>query len=637
MHHLPHTASPSRVPSTVLQFPRLRCISAELCHSVSSTDSSLPSTNDLSRLLQGRITPPHLLQLHARIFRLNEHQNNLIATRLIGHYPSNLALKVFYSLREPNIFPFNAIIRVLAEKGLYLKALLTFKELKFRRLLPNDLTFSFLLKACSRDGVGVNCVKQVHCHVVKSGFMFDPFVCNGLLMAHVKAVKDLVSARQVFDEMPDRNFVCCWTSLISGYARLGLAEEALKLFMVMLKENLRPENDTMVSVLSACSILNTPHIEKWLHLLTQCANDFRYNNLGCDYVNIIIVYLYGKCKKVEKSREAFDKISENGKRSVLSWNAIIGAYVQNGCDLEALTLFKSMMENYDCCPNHVTMVSVLSACAEIGDLDLGMWVHRYMRTRGHKGVLSSNVNLATALINMYSKCGSLDEARKVFDQISEKDVVSFNAMIIGLAVNGKGEEALTLFSKMLELRLWPDAGTLLGALCACSHSGLLDKGREIFKEMRGESCVKPKLEHYACYVDLLSRSGFIEEALGVATCMPFKPNNFVWGSLLSGCVLHNRIELAQVISTMLVRVDPENSGGYVMLSNSFAADCQWRDVLKLRRVMREKGVSKQPGRSWINIGGVVHEFVAGSASYLQIGSIHEMMQSLLKEMRLSSP
>ncbi|KAL0384282.1 UNVERIFIED_CONTAM: Pentatricopeptide repeat-containing protein, chloroplastic [Sesamum radiatum] len=248
------------------------------------------------------------------------------------------------------------------------------------------------------------------------------------------------------------------------------------------------------------------------------------------------------------------------------------------------------------------MVSVLSACAEIGDLDLGMWVHRYMRTRGHKGVLSSNVNLATALINMYCKCGSLDEARKVFDQI-RKRCGFIQCMIIGLAVNGEGEEALRLFSKMLELRLCPDSGTLLGVLCACSHSGLLDKGREIFKEMAREGSISPKLEHYACYIDLLSRSGFIEEALGVATSMPFKPNNFVWGSLLSGCVLHNRLELAQ----------------------------------KLRGVMRAKGVSKQAGRSWINIGGVVLEFVAGSASYLQIGSIHEMMQSLLKEMRLSSP
>ncbi|KAI3445920.1 hypothetical protein Pfo_002585 [Paulownia fortunei] len=637
MHHLSLAPSRSRAPFISLQFPRLCCIPAKLCHSDSSSDSTSPLTNNLSRLLQGYIPRRHLLQVHARIFRLNAHQNNLIATRLIGHYPSNLALKVFGSLQKPNIFPFNAIIRVLAEEGLSLNAFVIFKELKFRLLLPNDLTFSFLLKACSRDGVGLDCVKQVHSHALKSGFMYDSFVCNGLLMVYVKAVKDLRSARQLFDEMPARNLVCCWTSLISGYAKLGLAEEALKLYITMLKENLRPESDTMVGVLSACSSLTAPHIEKWVNLLTQCVKDFHCNNLACDYVNIILVYLYGKCRKVKKSREAFDEISDYGKRSVLSWNTMIGAYVQNGCALEALTVFKSIMENYDCCPNHVTMVSVLSACAEIGDLDLGMWVHEYMRTRGHKGVLSSNVNLATALIDMYSKCGSLDAARKVFYQMSEKDVVSFNAMIIGLAVNGEGEEALRLFSEMQELHLCPDSGTLLGALCACSHSGLLDKGREIFNEMTRNNSVTPRLEHYACYVNLLARSGFIEEALGVVTSMPFEPNNFVWGALLAGCVLHNRLELAQSISTMLVTVDPENSAGYVMLSNSFAADCQWRDVLKLRGFMREKGVTKQPGRSWINIGGVVHEFVAGSASYCQNGSIHQMMESLLKEMLLSSP
>ncbi|KAL9156208.1 hypothetical protein ABFS82_09G059200 [Erythranthe guttata] len=163
---------------------------------------------------------------------------------------------------------------------------------------------------------------------------------------------------------------------------------------------------------------------------------------------------------------------------------MIGTYVQNGCALEALTVFKSMMENYDCCPNHVTMVSILSVCAEIEDLDIGIWVHNYMRTSGKKHVLSSNVNLATTLIDMYSKCGNLDAAREVFAEIVEKDVVSFNAMIVGLAVNGKGDEALRLFSEMQELcLLLPDSGTFLGALSACTHSGLLDKGREIFDEM----------------------------------------------------------------------------------------------------------------------------------------------------------
>lgn len=526
---------------------------------------------------------------------------------------------------------------MLAEEGLSSNAIVIYKKLKSRQLSPNDLTISFLFKACSRGGICADCVKAVHSDVVKSGFLFDSLVCNGLLMVYAKAVKDLRSARKVFDEMPDRNLVCSWTSLISGYARIGLADDALKIFMTMLKENLCPESDTMVSVLSACSSLTTHRIEKWVKLLTQFVKELHCETLDCDYANNVLVYLYGKFRNVEESRKAFDGISDNGKKSVLCWNAMIGAYVQSGRAVEALDIFKSMMEKYNCRPNHVTMVNVLSACAEIGDLDLGVWVHEYMRSSGQKGVLSSNVNLATALIDMYSKCGDLDGARKVFEQMRRKDVVSFNAMIIGLAVNGKGEEAVRLYYQMQELRLCPDSGTLLGVLCACSHSGLLDKGREVFKEMIRSNAISPRLEHYACYVDLLARSGFIEEALGVVSSMPFEANNYVWGALLSGCVVHNRLELARTISTNLVKVDPENSGGYVLLSNSLAAESQWRDVVKMRGVMREKGVAKQAGCSWIKIGGVVHEFVAGSGLCCEIESIHQVLESLLKEMRLSGP
>lgn len=502
--------------------------------------------------------------------------------------------------------------------------------------MPNDLTFSFLFKACSRGSVSADCVKLLHSDVLKWGFTCDPLVCNGLLMVYAKGVKDLSSARKVFDEMPGRNLVCCWTSLISGYARIGLSNDALELFVIMLEEKLCPENDTMVSVLSACSSLNAQRVERWLNTLAQFVKGLDCDDSACDYVNTVLVYLYGKCGNVEKSRMSFDQISDNGKKSVLCWNSIIGAYVQNGCALEALDIFKSMMEKDYCRPNHVTMVNVLSACAEVGDLDLGSWVHEYLMNRGKKGVVSSNVNLATALIDMYSKCGDLEGARKVFNHMSYKDVVSFNAMIMGLAVNGKGEEALTLHSRMQELHLNPDSGTLLGMLCACNHSGLLEKGRKIFKEMISSNSIRPRLEHYACYVDLLARSGFIDEALGVVNSMPFEANNFVWGALLSGCVLHNRLELARTLSTNLVKVDPMNSGGYVMLSNSLAADSQWGGVMKMRGVMREKGVAKKPGCSWIKIGGVVHEFVASSTSCHEQENILEMLESLLKEMRLSA-
>ncbi|KAH0653726.1 hypothetical protein KY289_031404 [Solanum tuberosum] len=500
-------------------------------HSFSST-SHLHSSS-LSNLLKGRISRNHLQQIHARVFRIGAHQDNLIATRLIGQYPSNISLRILHQLKRPNLFPFNAIIRIFSEEGIFTDAFL------------------------------------VHTLVVKLGFGEDPSLCNGLLSVYARGLKELHSARKVFDEMPDKG----------------------------------------VQYDLGCS--------------------------GCDSVNTVLVYLYGKWGKVDKSREIFEQISDDGKRSLLPWNAMIGAYVQNGCALDGLCLFRLMMELNCCCPNHVTMVSVLSACTQVGDLYLGMWVHEYMKGSRQKSFLLSNANLATALIDMYSKCGSLERAGDVFDQLVVKDVVSFNAMIMGLAVNGKGKEALKLFSQMLDLNLRPNAGTFLGLLCACSHTGLAAEGRQIFKEMSQCFRVAPRLEHYASYIDLLARVGYVEEALQVATSMPFKPNNFVWGALLGGCVLHNRLELARVISSILVEVDPNNSAGYVMLSNTYAIDHHWGAISRLRLSMKEKGVVKQPGCSWINVDGVVHEFLAGSSSHPQNERLHSELQVLLKEMKLT--
>ncbi|XP_057991174.1 pentatricopeptide repeat-containing protein At2g29760, chloroplastic isoform X2 [Hevea brasiliensis] len=535
--------------------------------------SGPPSFISLSTLLQGPIPHGHLLQIHARVFRLHAHQDNLIATRLIGHYPSHLALRVFDQLQGPNLFPFNAIIRVFAYEAVY-----------------------------------------------------------------AKCFKDLASARLLFDEMPDKGVVCCWTSLIAGFAQSGQSEEVLRLFCVMMvREKLRPENDTMVSVLSACSNLEIFQIEKWVTALSEFTNGIESKTSSCDSLNNVLVYLYGKWGKIEKSRERFDDISCNGKRSVLPWNSMINAYVQNGFPLEALSLFRLMAENPTCRPNHVTMVSVLSACAQIGDLELGKWVHDYLKSKGSKGVLEFNTFLSTSLIDMYSKCGSLDKAKEVFNQMVSKDVVSFNTMIMGLAINGEGMEAVKLFSTMQEFGLHPNAGTFLGLLWACSHSGLSDEGRKIFRDMSSSFVILPKLEHYACYIDLLARNGHLEEAIKVATSMPFKPNNFVWGALLGGCLLHSKPDMAKLVYKRFLEVDPANSAGYVMLANVFAVDHRWSDVSALRWFMKEKGVKKQPGCSWISINGVVHEFLVGSPLHPQIESIHHMLHGLVKDMKIASP
>ncbi|XP_021912282.1 putative pentatricopeptide repeat-containing protein At3g08820 [Carica papaya] len=606
-------------------------LARHLLHSNPFSSTSFPN---LSTLLQGRISCSHVLQIHAQVCRRNAHQDNLIATRLIGHYPSHRALAVFSHLESPNIFPFNAIIRVLAEAGLVSNSFLLFKKLKQSSLSPNDFTFSFLLKACLRSGYA-RWVKQVHVQIVKLGYLGHSAVCNSLLVAYSKVDEELDSARKVFDEIPEKDFVPCWTSLIAGYAQAGRAGEVLQLFCKMVEENLSPEDDTMVSVLSACSTLDMVQFERWVRVMHEVfLENFDSDKLVRGSINTVLVYLYGKLGKVEKSREIFDEIDNIGKGSVLPWNAMIGTYVQNGCPVEALNLFRLMVGDSDHRPNHVTMVSVLSACGQVGDLELGMWVHDYLKSRGRRGVLHTNTFLATALIDMYFKCGSLERAREVFNKMKSKDVVAFNAMIMGLAANGEGREANRIFCEMKELGLHPNAGTFLGLLCACNHAGLPDEGRQIFRDMNLSFSISPELEHYACYIDLLARVGLIEEALEVVGSMPFEPNNYVWGALLGGCLLHSRLDLARNIYGRLVEMDPRNSGGYVMLANAFAVDQQWTEVSVLRWVMRQKGVKKQPGQSWITIDGFVHEFLVGSPANPQIEGISTTLSGLMNVMRV---
>lgn len=594
-----------------------------------------PNSANLSVLLQGYIPRSHLLQIHAQMYRLGAHQDNLIATRLIGHNESQSALTIFHQLQRPNIFPFNAIIRVLAEEGLFSNAISLFKSLKRHSLYPNEFTFSFLLKSCFRSK-SPHHVKQLHTHILKTGFDGDLFVSNGLVNVYAKGLKDLVSGRKVFDEIPQKGRICCWTSLIAGFAQSGQSEDVLQLFLLMIAENLKPEDDTLVSILSACSNLQIVDTKKWEQIFSVRIHYLDSNNLCRDSVKIILIYLYGKLGNFEKSRETFDGIIDKSKKSLLPWNAMIIAYVQNGCPVEALSLFRLMLETSSSRPNHITMVSVLSACAQIGDLNLGSWIHDYIIHNGWKGVLESNKILATALIDMYCKCGNLESAKDIFDHIISKDVISFNAMIMGHAMNSKGEEALRLFSEMRDSNVEPNAATFIGVLCACSHSGLLEAGSNIFSRMTKCFSVSPQLEHYACYIDLLSRCGQLEQALQVVNSIDFKTNKFVWGALLGGCLLHSRLDFALDVSRRLVEVDPESSAGYVMLSNALAFDCKWGDVLALRWLMGEKGVKKQVGCSWISIDGEVHQFVAGFQSHPQIEIIFYTLDQLLKEMKISS-
>ncbi|OAY64311.1 Pentatricopeptide repeat-containing protein, chloroplastic [Ananas comosus] len=581
-------------------------------------------------------SPRHVPAILARALRLGAHDDALVAARLIGRLPPRLAARALAVLPGTSLLPFNAAIRVLSESpNLSHRALALFKSLKLRSLSPNDFTFSFLLKAASASK-DASFVRQVHAHVAKSGVGSNGFVANGLLSSYVKGAGDLLSARKVFDEMPQRKSGCCWTCLVSGYAQFGLVEDALRLFARMVEENLRPEDDTMVGVISACSKLDTGEIEQWVNMFTEFGDQIC--DFSGDAVDTVLIYLHAKLDRIDESRDLFDKMvgRRSGNLSVIAWNAMIGGYVQNSRPVDALGLFHHMLDISITKPNHVTIVSVLSACALVGDLNLGRWAHAYAKSRYSKLLAESNKILATAFIDMYSKCGSLEEAEDVFDQMATKDVVSFNAMIMGLATNGRGNEALKLFFEMDKHGVKPNDGTFLGLLCACTHSRLVEEGRKFFKEMHEKYNVVPRLEHYACFVDLIARAGFIEEALQVVNTMPIEPNGLVWGALLGASLVHSKVDIARDVAERLFDVDPESSAGYVLLSNAYATNSSWGNITELRCLMRARGVSKQTGFSWINIEGIAHEFHVGSVYHPEMGSMYSLLNSLTQEMRLVS-
>ncbi|XP_031492600.1 pentatricopeptide repeat-containing protein At3g12770-like [Nymphaea colorata] len=596
-----------------------------LSSSISSSTSpvlvdALPAAHHtrLSLLLQcGRLSSDQLRQIHARVFTCGLLEDHLVATRLIGHLALSAdvdsALRHFHQLRHPNVFPFNAIIRVVSQKGLAGHCFSLYRLLCRRSLSPNDFTFVFLLKAFSAAS-SIKYTGQIHSHVLKSAFREDVFVQTALLAAY--AGGDVAAARQMFDEMRRRN-VTTWTLLISAYAQSDRSEEALSLFLGMVEgREVVPNDDTMVSVLSACSSLSSDGADKWRRRFLQVAGTHCRN-----HTDTPLVYLFAKCADIEGARRIFDNMH---RRTLVSWNVMITGYLQSGYPAEALALFGGMSVT----PNHITMVAVLSACAKVGALEMGRSVHECILVTGPKGILESNSILATALIDMYVKCGSLNEAYSAFEKMKKRDAVAYNAMIMGRAIHGQGKDALALFSQMQSAGVRPNDVSLLAVLCACTHAGMVEEGLSYFTAMDEEYHVPRKLQHYTCLVDLLGRAGRIEEALKVMKGMPMEPTCHAWGALLGSCYMHSQLDVAMDAAEALRISNPLSSAGYVMISNMYAAGGQWNEILELRRRMKESGVAKEAGCSWISINGVVHEFLVGSKSHPEHQRICETLDRL---------
>lgn len=338
-----------------------------------------------------------------------------------------------------------------------------------------------------------------------------------------------------------------------------------------------------------------------------------------------IVTAYAQNDKVKEARELFDNMPQ---RDVVSWNAILAGYEQNGQGEDALKLFNQMLRS-GTIPDQSTFTSILSACTRLATIEQGKQIHTHII----KTIFKSDVLLGNTLITMYAKCGSIDDAHQVFHKMPIKDKVSWTTTIVGYAQHGHSNEALELFRQMEEAGVKPDHVTFVGVLSACSHAGLVAEGWHFFDSMSRDYSITPTVEHYSCMADLLGRCGHLHEAEEMITKMPFEPDAVVLGALLSACRIHSNVELGRHVAEKLFELEPENGANYVLLSNIYAAASRWDDVAALRMKMKDRGVKKQPGCSWIEVKNKIHTFLVGDESHPQTEKIYATLESLAEPMK----
>lgn len=590
---------------------------------------------------------------------------------------------LWYFERNPfqNVISWTATISGLVQNGLCFEAIKLLPKMLQSGVMPNGVTFTSVIRACGELGdfeLGM-CLLGL---VVKVGFEDHLAVSNALITLNVRLgevdlakrtfdrmeIKDVVSwtaildmyveegdlnkARRIFDQMPERNEVS-WSAMISRYNHSGYLEEAVNLFHQMIKDGFKPNISCFSTVLNALASLKALQAGRTIHAFVL--------KLGSEqnpFIGSSLVDLYSKCGYIEDGRLAFDLILE---KNVVCWNSMVAGYGSNGKLKEARELFdhipkknnvswNSLMtgylgvEEFDNLfgvfnemilsgeqPSKSTFSIILCACANLASLQKGKNLH----AKAIKLGFQYDIFVGTALLDMYAKSGSIESSRKIFKTMPKKNVISWTAMIQGLAENGFAEESLALFEQMEQTTSFsPNEQILLAVLFACSHCGLVDKGLHHFNSMQQVYGIKPNERHYTCVVDMLSRSGRLLEAEEFISSSPYEPETNMWAALLSGCRTYRNEKMAERISGKLSESAEKQPGGFVLLSNVYASAGRWMDVLNTRKLMQDKGLKKNGGFSWIEVRNQQHLFYSLDGSHTESAEIYGVLELLNYEMQI---
>ncbi|KAJ6714752.1 hypothetical protein OIU85_026276 [Salix viminalis] len=476
-------------------------------------------------------------------------------------------------------------------------------------LKPKEQECLSLLKRCKN----MEEFKQVHARVLK---WENSFCASNLVAAcALSGWGSMDYACSIFRQI-DQPGTFEFNTMIRGYVNAMNMENALFLFSEMLERGVESDNFTYPALLKACARLRSVEEGMQIH-----GYIFKRGLEGDLFVQNSLINMYGKCGKIKLSCSVFEQMDY---RDVASWSAIIAAHASLGLWSECLSIFGEMRREGSCRAEESILVSVLSACTHLGDLDLGRCTHVTLL----RNIREMNVIVQTSLMDMYVKCGCVEKSLSLFQTMVKKNQLSYSVMISGFAMHGRGVEALQVFSDMLEEGLEPDDFVYLGVLSACNHAGLVDEGLHCFDRMKLEHGIEPTIQHYACIVHLMGRAGMLNEALELIRSMPIKPNEVVWRSLLSASKFHHNLEIGEIAYKSLGELNSSNPGDYVVLSNMYARAKRWEDVAKIRTEMARRGFIQTPGYSLVEVERKIYKFVSQDMSHPQCRGIYEMIHQM---------
>ncbi|KAF8697783.1 hypothetical protein HU200_035269 [Digitaria exilis] len=514
-----------------------------------------------------------------------------------------------------SIAAWNALLAAHSRGGSPGTALRVFRALP-PAARPDSTTFTLALSACARLG-DLAAAESIRDRAFEAGYSKDVFVCSALLHLYSRcgAMEDAI---RVFDKMPMRDHVA-WSTMVAGFVSAGRPVEALGMYRRMREDSLKGDEVVMVGVIQACAATGDAQMGASVHGYL-----LRHGSRMDIVTTTSLVDMYAKNGQFDVARRLFRMMPY---RNAVSWSALISGLAQNGHADEALDLFREMQISW-LQPDSGALVSALLACADMGLLKLGKSIHGFSLRR-----LEFDCILGTAVINMYSKCGSLASAQMLFNRIESRDLVLWNAMIACYGTHGRGRDALALFLELNETRIRPDHATFSSLLSALSHSGLVEEGKLWFNRMIKDFDIQPAEKHYVCIVDLLARSGLVEEANDLIISMQTEPTIAIWVALLSGCLNNKKLELGETIAEKILELQPEDVGVLALVSNLYAAAKKWDNVREVRKLMRDSSSKKMPGYSLVDVRGMRHVFMMEDQSHRQHQEILKMVAKLNFEMR----